>query len=175
MRLEPPGHGGVLRRRAPWLGLILLAIVLDQASKAAVVSRLALGETRLLFPTLSLTRSENTGVSFSQLQLQSGLQRWPLVALNVAVATALIVRFVSSRQVRPLAAASSALIVGGALGNALDRVRLGYVVDFVHFHIGGWSFAVFNLADAAITTGVALLLLDGILRPAGPKSHAPIG
>lgn len=102
----------------------------------------------------------NPGISFSLLQLPDDLQRWPLALLDVLMAGGLVRWLGRLTARRALLSIALALVLGGALGNLIDRLVLGYVIDFVQAHYGAWSFAVFNMADAAISIGVVLLLLD---------------
>ncbi len=145
----------------------------DQASKWWILNVLDLPELRsvALLPVLNLTMVWNQGVTFGLLH-QDGAEpvpgssppwRWPSWS-------ALIVWM--RRAERPLVALALGAIAGGAVGNVIDRVRFGAVVDFIHAHAFGWSWYVFNVADAAIVCGVAVLILDG-LRPARPRLQAP--
>lgn len=152
---------------AYWLAM--LVFIADQLSKYAIIHLVRLPE-RLsieLLPVLSLTWVENMGVSMGLLTAGSNVGRWLLVALTAVIA--LVVALWAWRDRRPTEALALGLVLGGALGNILDRIRFGYVVDFIHVHadavgvaglrIPAWSFYVFNVADAAITIGVAILLL----------------
>ncbi len=147
-------------------GLLLAALILiaDQLSKAWIVDTVHLEDagTILLMPFLSLTWVQNRGISMGLLNIGDA-GRWPITILTGAIAVA-VAWWLSRERSRPDALALGA-ILGGALGNIVDRVRLGYVVDFVHLHIGYRSFYVFNVADAAITVGVIALLARGALRP----------
>jgi signal peptidase II len=144
-----------------WLLLSLGIIVLDQLSKAWVVRHLSFHVARPVLPVLDLTLAFNTGAAFSFLADQSGWQRWVLTALALAVAL-LIIGYLGRLEARRqgLQCAALALILGGALGNLIDRLRLGYVVDFISAHWHGHYFPAFNLADSSITIGAALLLID---------------
>lgn len=150
--------------------LAALVFVLDQLSKLWVVNGLELerlGSVPLI-PSLSLTWVENTGVAMGMLEAGGeDIARWGLVVLTAAIALAIIWWINSERDDVDLAAMG--LILGGAIGNIVDRARLGYVIDFVHFYIGDWSFYVFNIADAGISVGVAVLLLRAFLWPDGQK------
>ena len=148
------------------LGLILGAAVLlaDQASKAWILYGLdlpALGRVDLV-PTLSFTMVWNRGVTFGLLTAAGGLSRFILAGIALVVVGALFLWL--RRAESALTAAAIGAIAGGAVGNVIDRLRFGAVVDFIHFHVGTWSWYVFNVADAAIVCGVAVLVLDG-LRP----------
>ncbi len=144
-----------------WLLLSLGIIALDQLSKAWVVRHLSFHAARPVLPVLDLTLAFNTGAAFSFLADQSGWQRWLLTALALAVAV-LIIGYLGRLEARRqgLLCAALALILGGALGNLIDRLRLGYVVDFISAHWHGHYFPAFNLADSSITIGAALLLID---------------
>lgn len=144
-----------------WLPLSLAVIIADQASKAWILHHFFLFERVHLLPVLDLILTYNTGAAFSMLADAAGWQRWVFVALALGVSVTLVL------WLRRLAAASHALIacglaliVGGALGNMLDRLRLGHVIDFIHAHWGPHYFPAFNVADSAITIGAGLLLLD---------------
>lgn len=149
----------------------LLVFVLDQASKWWVLNELHLPErgSIALLPVLNLTMVWNQGVTFGLLHQQGAAGPWLLAAVALAVVVALTLWM--RRAERVLVACALGAIAGGAVGNVLDRVRYGAVVDFVHAHAWGWSWYVFNLADAAIVCGVAVLFVDG-LRPARSRLQA---
>ena len=159
-----------------WLWLSVVVIVLDQITKALVANSLNLYENIDLLPILSLTHLHNTGAAFSMLAGASGWQRWFFVVLGVGVSVALMIwlRRIRSNE-QTLLAIGLSLVLGGALGNVIDRVWLGYVIDFVHVHWDriGFSFAAFNVADSAITIGAGCLLLDAFLegRKSGDKTQ----
>jgi signal peptidase II len=151
-----------------WLPLTLAVIVLDQASKSWMLHHFFLFERVHLSPLLDIILTYNTGAAFSMLADASGWQRWVFMVLALGVSVALIV------WMRRLAAATHgliacglALIVGGALGNLIDRVRLGHVIDFIYPHWGLHYFPAFNVADSAITVGAGLLLLDAWVEARG--------
>ncbi len=155
------------RGASGWLWLSVIVIVLDQVTKALVANSLNLYESIDLLPVLSLTHLHNTGAAFSMLAGASGWQRWFFTILGVVVSVVLMVwlrRIKSNKQM--LLAIGLSLVLGGALGNVIDRVWLGYVIDFVHVHWDrvGFSFAAFNVADSAICVGAACLLLDSFLE-----------
>ncbi|HEV2284602.1 MAG: signal peptidase II [Burkholderiales bacterium] len=144
-----------------WLPLTALVIALDQASKIWMTHHFALLERVRLLPVLDVLLTYNTGAAFSMLAQASGWQRWLFVALALVVSAVLLVwlrRLAAATQ--GLIACGLALIVAGALGNLIDRVRLGHVIDFIWAHWGEHYFPAFNVADSAITIGAALLLLD---------------
>ena len=144
-------------RFASWLGLSGLIIVLDQLTKLWVVSALRLGQSVELTSFFNLVFVYNPGAAFSFLSDAGGWQRWFFVALALAVSVwlTLLIRSHAAERLLPLAAA---LILGGALGNVIDRIRFGAVVDFLDVHAAGWHWPAFNVADAAISLGVALLI-----------------
>lgn len=154
-------------------GYILAAAVLlaDQASKYWVLDMIHLPERGGIdvLPFFRLTFVGNAGVSMGLLQAGSDLSRWllTLTTAGIALAVALWLR----KEKNPVDIAALGLVLGGAIGNIIDRVRFGYVVDFLHFFAGEYSFWVFNLADAAITVGVLLLLGRAIMaRPSEPTN-----
>ncbi len=154
--------------RALALALAALVFILDQWTKWFMIEELRLN-VRLqveVLPFLNWTWVENRGISMGLLDLGDD-GRWFLVALTGAIALGVL--WWISRESNRLDLMALGLILGGALGNIVDRVRFGYVVDFVHLHAGRWSFYVFNVADAAITLGVILLVARGLFaRPAAP-------
>ena len=145
---------------AAWLWLSVAVIALDQATKFLVTRFLELYERVEVLPVLDFTLLHNTGAAFSILAGASGWQRGFFIALGSIVSVALVVwlwRLPRGERLLPI---SLALIVGGAIGNVIDRVVHGYVVDFIHAHWGGAYFPAFNIADSAITIGAVLLMLD---------------
>jgi signal peptidase II len=145
-----------------WLPLGLLVIGLDQLVKWQVVSHLTPYQpVPVLPPVLDFTLMYNTGAAFSFLSDASGWQRWLFIALAVGVSGGIVLWLARLKaRSQGLLACSLALILGGALGNVIDRVRSAHVVDFIHAHWNGHHFPAFNVADSAITIGAALLLLD---------------
>ena len=147
----------------PWLGIALIVIVADQFTKTLILGWFQLGDSRGVTSFFNLVRVHNTGAAFSFLAGASGWQRWFFVALGL-VATAFIVWLLKRHGGQRLFGWALALILGGALGNVIDRLLHGYVVDFIQLHHGGWYFPSFNAADSAISVGAALLILDELLR-----------
>jgi signal peptidase II len=148
-------------RRAAY-GLALAVFLLDQLVKywiIEVVGLQARGSVPVL-PFFSLTWVENRGVSMGMLTADTEVGRWLLVGLTGLIATVVAV-WIRRERHWPEALALG-LVLGGALGNIVDRIRFGYVVDFVHLHVGRWSFYVFNVADAAISIGVVVLLVRAL-------------
>jgi signal peptidase II len=163
----PPGVAGATRGLPAaasgwrWLPLAAAIIVADQLIKAWMVHHFALFERVHVLRVLDIILTYNTGAAFSFLSDASGWQRWLFVLLALGVSTALIVWMRRLHaQVHALLACGLALIVGGALGNMVDRLTIGRVVDFVHVHWGHHYFPAFNLADSAITVGAVVLLID---------------
>lgn len=154
----------------------LAAAGLDQWIKRLVVANMELYERIDVMPMLSLYHTRNTGIAFSFL---SGLDDTVMVVLTGAVMLFIVWLAAKAEAHQHLARTGFALIVGGALGNIIDRSTLGYVVDYILFHTQTWSFAVFNLADAFISVGAALVVLQEILDwrrgPAGPGRNPPDG
>lgn len=163
-----------MTRTVPRLGLAIAALVLalDQLAKWAVTGPLGLstlGDARELTSFFALRFVANVGVSLGLLPADGHLTRWALVALTGAIAAAVAVWM--WRETRRGDRLALGLVLGGALGNILDRVRLGYVVDFADLHVGEWRpFLVFNVADAAITIGVLNLLVRALLMRDTPAS-----
>jgi signal peptidase II len=146
-----------------WLPLTLVIILLDQLTKNWVVKAFSEYERLELLPVLDFTLMYNTGAAFSFLAGASGWQRWFFVTLAFAVSVGIVVWLRRMRaDDQRLLGAGLALILGGALGNVIDRLRIGKVVDFVHVHWNDAYFPAFNVADSAITIGAGLLLLDAL-------------
>lgn len=149
-----------IRAATPYLVIVLAAFVLDQASKALVEARMALHEAVEFLPFLALFHSRNTGVAFSLLSGSGNIWLVLLVLIVIVFVTVLALRTDATQIAARL---GFALVIGGALGNLADRLARGHVVDFIYFHTPVWSFAVFNLADAFITIGAGLVVLDEFL------------
>ncbi len=156
-----------------WLPVTVAVIGLDQLVKLWIVGHLALYGTIRILPVLDITLTYNTGAAFSFLAGASGWQKWLFAGLAVAVvcAVALWLRRLNGRTQR-LLCLSLTLIMGGALGNLIDRLRIGHVVDFILAHWHGSYFPAFNVADSAITVGAALLLVDAWLESRGSKKES---
>jgi signal peptidase II len=157
------GPGASLAGNAlPWLWLSLLVIALDQATKWLALGELAPWQPVPVLPILNWTLVFNPGAAFSFLGDAGGWQRWLFTGLALAV-SAMLVWWLRQTPRRQLSVAVPyALILGGAIGNVIDRLRFGHVVDFVDVHWGGWHFPAFNVADAAISVG-AVWLIVGLL------------
>ncbi|MBT9597113.1 MAG: lipoprotein signal peptidase [Vitreoscilla sp.] len=148
---------------AVWLGLALVVILLDQFTKTLIIGDFTLGESRMVTSFFNVVRVHNTGAAFSFLAGASGWQRWFFVGLGV-VASVLIVWMLKKHPAQSLFCFAITMILGGALGNVIDRLLHGYVVDFIQLHYAGRAFPSFNLADSAITLGAICLVLDELLR-----------
>lgn len=153
------------RSRLLWLVMIGLVIGLDQLSKYLAESMLSYARPVEILPVLNMTLHYNTGAAFSMLSDAGGWQRWLFTAIAVGVSVYLLVWLMRLRREQWLLSMSLAMIVGGALGNLIDRLHLGHVVDFISVHWGTSYFPTFNIADAAISVGAVLLVLDTWLHP----------
>lgn len=147
----------------PWLGLALIVLILDQFAKVLILGYYQLGGGTVVTSFFNVVRVHNTGAAFSFLAAASGWQRWFFTAIGV-VAALLIVWLLNSHAGQKLFSFALACILGGAVGNVVDRLLHGYVVDFLDFHWHGAHFPAFNLADSAITLGAACLILDELRR-----------
>ena len=147
----------------PWLGIAFIIILADQFTKTLILGHFQLGDSRTVFSFFNLVRVHNSGAAFSFLAGASGWQRWFFVGIG-AVATVFIIWMLRSHGGQRLFSWALSLILGGAIGNVIDRLLHGYVVDFLQFHAGGWYFPSFNIADRAITVGAVLLISDELLR-----------
>jgi signal peptidase II len=158
------------RGASNWLWLSFLVVLLDQATKAMVLRSLELYDTIELLPILNVTHQSNPGAAFSFLANAGGWQRWLFIVLGLVVS---IVLMAWLRRIRTpeqtLLAVALALVLGGALGNVIDRVWLGNVVDFIDGHWGDAHFPAFNVADSAISVGAACLLIDAFLESGREK------
>jgi signal peptidase II len=166
-------RGGAANFR--WLLLTLAVILLDQWTKRLIAGHLSLLEVRRVLPVFDLVYYHNPGAAFSFLIDASGWQRWLFTALAVVVSLALLVWLQRIDRRTPWVAAAVALVLGGAVGNAVDRVRLGYVIDFIQVHWGSHYFPAFNVADSGITVGAAILILDAWLCSRRARNSSPQG
>ncbi len=160
------------KSNTPWIVAAAIFVV-DQISKFIMIGPLALQQrgTIELLPIFNFTWTENRGISLGLGQATTDTQRWLLVAVTAGIA--LIVAWWIRREQQSGDRMALALVLGGALGNIVDRVRLGFVVDFLDLHFGEWRpFLVFNVADAAISIGVVILLFRAFfVRPAAPEEN----
>ena len=162
-------------RAASWLLLSVLVIVADQVSKFYIASHFGEFEHITVLPVLDITRMHNEGAAFSFLAGASGWQRWVFIGLAGVVSVGIIVWLIRLRErAHGLLACGLSFVLGGALGNVIDRIRLGYVIDFIHFHWDRAYFPAFNVADSAITVGAACLLLDALFEGKRKPDANPI-
>lgn len=150
-----------------WLWLTALTVILDQVTKQMVVASMRLYESIAVIPFFNITYVHNTGAAFSFLSDAGGWQRWFFAALAFVVSVVISVWLARLKKNEVLLAISLSLILGGAIGNLIDRLLYGYVIDFLDVYYKTWHWPAFNVADSAITLGVVLLLLEsiGIGRP----------
>jgi signal peptidase II len=161
-----PGGRGVASGGAGvmlWLAWTLVVLIVDQFTKVLILGYYQLGDSTPVASFFNVVRVHNTGAAFSFLANAGGWQRWLFTGIGVAAA-ALILWLLKTHAGQKLFAFAMASILGGAIGNVLDRVLYGYVVDFLDFHWRGWHFPAFNVADSAITLGAACLILDELMR-----------
>ena len=143
-----------------YLFITILVIVFDQASKWLMMSWLSLYETVVIMPYFNLTMAHNEGAAFSFLAQAGGWQRWFFIGLALIISALLLVWLAKLKPTEKLEAISLSLILGGAIGNVIDRISYGYVVDFIDLYIGQNHWPVFNIADSAICIGAILLIAD---------------
>lgn len=155
-----------------WLAVTALVILFDWQTKAMATEALELYRPVGVFPWLNMTLAHNYGAAFSFLSDAGGWQRWFFVVLASAVSLVLVVWLIRLPRKEWVTALGLALILGGAIGNLIDRIQLGYVVDFIDVYYKDWHYPAFNVADSAITCGVILLLLDVILISRAGKRTA---
>ncbi|MGZ5075770.1 MAG: signal peptidase II [Methylobacter sp.] len=143
-----------------WLWLSLLAVILDQASKLAVAGSMQLYESIPVMPFFKLTYVHNTGAAFSFLSDAGGWQRWFFAGLALVISAVIAVWLTRLKKHETLLAVALALVLGGAVGNLIDRLAYGYVIDFLDVYYESWHWPAFNIADSAITLGVMLMLAE---------------
>ena len=169
MQTESPGD----RRFAVWMAVALAVLIADQLTKLAVIHYIDLYGRVPLAPFLNLTHQRNPGAAFSFLADAGGWQRWFFTVLAAVVSAVIGVWLWRARHMAPLPlAAGLSLVLGGAVGNLVDRLRHGYVTDFIQVWFGNWPFPSFNIADAAISVGAALLIIDSLFF-SGRADRAP--
>ena len=147
----------------PWLTWALLILIADQFTKTLILGYYQLGDATFITSFFNIVRAHNTGAAFSFLSTAGGWQRWLFTGIGVA-ATLFILWQLRQHPGQKLFAFALSSILGGAIGNVVDRLMHGYVVDFLDFHWAGSHFPAFNIADAGITVGAVCLILDELLR-----------
>jgi len=143
-----------------WLWLSLLALILDQASKLAVDGSMKLYQSIQIMPYFNLTYVHNTGAAFSFLSEAGGWQRWFFAGLALVISVVIAVWLARLKKHETMLAVALALVLGGAVGNLIDRLVYGYVIDFLDVYYQDWHWPAFNIADSAITLGVVLMLAE---------------
>jgi signal peptidase II len=151
------------QKLAPWLGLAALIVLVDQATKLAIERVYDYGDVHPITGFFNLVLTYNKGAAFSFLAGASGWQKHFLTAIGI-VASLFILYLLARHGTQKLFSLALALILGGAVGNVIDRIAHGHVIDFLDFHWRGWHWPAFNVADSAIVCGAALLILDELLR-----------
>lgn len=147
----------------PWLGLALILLIADQFTKVLILGYYQLGDATYVTSFFNVVRVHNSGAAFSFLANESGWQRWFFTGIGVTAAV-FIIWMLKSHPGEKLFSFAMACILGGAIGNVVDRTLYGYVVDFLDFHYGNWHFPAFNIADSAISIGAVCLILDELAR-----------
>ena len=147
----------------PWLGLALVIVIIDQFTKTLILGYYKYGDATYVTSFFNVVRAHNTGAAFSFLAGADGWQRWFFMAIGIGAAV-FIIWMLKSHAGQKLFSFSMAAILGGAIGNVIDRMMHGYVVDFLDFHLAGRHFPAFNVADSAITIGAICLILDELRR-----------
>ncbi|MEP6557069.1 MAG: signal peptidase II [Burkholderiales bacterium] len=162
----PVGRG---RSMIGWLALAALIILADQATKWLILDHYRLGDSTYVTGFFNIVRAHNTGAAFSFLAGAAGWQRWFFTVIGFAAAI-FIVWLLRQHAGQRLFSFALSLLLGGALGNVIDRLQHGYVVDFLDFHWAGWHFPAFNVADSAITVGAICLIWDELRRVRSGRS-----
>lgn len=155
--------GSPWRRMLPWVALAAVIVLLDQVTKLAVERSFDYGDVKPITGFFNLVLTYNKGAAFSFLASASGWQAHFLTAVGLA-ASLFILYLLGRHGHQRLFSLALALILGGAIGNVIDRIAYGHVIDFLDFHVGGWHWPAFNVADSAIVGGAMLLVLDELLR-----------
>jgi len=147
-----------------WLFISFAVVAADQVTKLLVIDGLTLYQRIPILPVLDLVRLHNTGAAFSFLADESGWQNWLFTGVAIVASIGIVWwLFKLPRSGRKALSLGLALVLGGAIGNVIDRAQYGYVVDFILFHYEEWAYPAFNIADSAITCGVILILFDGVI------------
>jgi len=146
-----------------WLGIAIVVVLMDQVSKITMTRLLVYGQSEVVNPFFNLVMVYNQGAAFSFLANSGGWQRWFFSALALAVSIS-IIWMLNRNASQRMFCWSLSLILGGAVGNLIDRLAYGHVIDFLDVHVGNWHWPAFNVADSAITIGAALFVLDELRR-----------
>ncbi len=163
-----------LRRYIAWISVAVLVVAADQATKWAIVEWVPLFGKVPINSFINLTHQQNSGAAFSFLADQGGWQRWFFVGLATVVSGVIVAWLWRIRQEGPIVLmAGLSLVLGGALGNLIDRALHGYVIDFVQVWFGSWAFPSFNIADSAISVGAVLLIVDAFFVSGRTKQSDP--
>lgn len=149
---------------AVWLFISALVVALDQFTKSVVMQHIAYGDVIRVTPFFDLILAHNRGAAFSLFADAGGWQHW-FFSITAVIASIVIIFLLRKYAQQTLFSLALSLVMGGALGNLIDRLQFGYVVDFLYFHYANWSFPAFNVADSAITCGAALLVWDSFRKP----------
>ena len=154
-----------------WILITVVVFVLDQWTKLLVLDNMQLGERIEVLSFFNLVHVHNYGAAFSFLSDQPGWQRWFLSGVTILVSVGIFIWLTRLKQSQLLLATALVFILGGALGNLYDRLAYGYVVDFIDWYYGTYHWPAFNLADAAISLGAVLLIVDTFKNPEPPKAE----
>ncbi len=169
-----PGRPTIAAGAWKWLALSVAVVAVDQYSKHLIMQNFMEFDRLVLLPVLEFMRLHNEGAAFSFLSNAGGWQRWMFIGIGLAVGSGILVWLLRlPAKGRGLLAAGLALVLGGAIGNVIDRILWGHVVDFIRVHYQDWYFPAFNAADSSISIGVGLLLLDSFLDWRRSKEPAP--
>ncbi len=169
-----PGRPTITAGAWKWLALSVAVVAVDQYSKYLIMQNFMEFDRLVLLPVLEFMRLHNEGAAFSFLANAGGWQRWMFIGIGLAVGSGILVWLLRlPAKGRGLLAAGLALVLGGAIGNVIDRILWGHVVDFIRVHYQDWYFPAFNAADSSISIGVGLLLLDSFLDWRQSKEPAP--
>ncbi len=157
-----------------WLSISLIVFVVDQVTKQAITANFQYGESKYILSWFNLVLAHNTGAAFSFLAGASGWQREFFIGITVII-SAVLIWMLKSNPTNKVLSIALALVIGGAFGNLYDRVLHGYVVDFVQWHVAGYFWPAFNVADSAICLGAGLLIYDSFRKPVqeSPADLAP--
>ena len=157
------GYGSAWRRLMPWVALAAVVVLIDQLTKNLVERAFDYGDVKAITGFFNLVLTYNKGAAFSFLASASGWQKHFLTVIGIG-ASRFILYLLARHGSQKLFSLALAMILGGAIGNVIDRLAYGHVVDFLDFHVGGWHWPAFNMADSAIVGGAILLVVDELLR-----------